>query len=63
MYDSSAAFDLKSLNPILQRVNQGLQIGGTSRITELSESLTPLSQTAQDIGKKKKPGAAGLRAS
>jgi hypothetical protein len=25
-----AAFDLKSLNPILLRVSQGLQIGGTS---------------------------------
>ena len=56
MYDSSAAFDLKALNPILQRVNQGLQIGGTSRITEVSESLTPLARAAQDIGKKKKPG-------
>jgi hypothetical protein len=27
----------------------------TGRITELSESLTPLSRTAQDIGKKKSP--------
>jgi len=30
MYESSAAFDLKSLNPILPRVSQGIQIGGTS---------------------------------
>jgi len=30
IYDSSAAFDLKSLNPILRRMRQGLQIGGTS---------------------------------
>jgi hypothetical protein len=29
-YDSRAAFDLKSLNPISPRVSQGLQIGGTS---------------------------------
>jgi hypothetical protein len=28
----SAAFNLKSLNPILARVSQGLQIGGTSRV-------------------------------
>jgi hypothetical protein len=28
-YNSSAAFDLKSLNPIVRRVSQGLQIGGT----------------------------------
>src|ERR1700754_272783 len=28
-YDSGAAFDQKSLNPILPRVSQGLQIGGT----------------------------------
>jgi hypothetical protein len=53
---TSAAFDLKSLNPILQRVNQGLPVGGTRRITELSESVTPLSRGAQEIGKKKKPG-------
>jgi hypothetical protein len=33
IYDSSAAFDLKSLNTISPRVNQGLQIGGTSRYT------------------------------
>src|SRR5215472_4466177 len=30
IHDSSAALDLKSLNRILQRVSQGLQIGGTS---------------------------------
>ena len=30
IYNSSAVFDLKSLNPILPRVCQGLQIGGTS---------------------------------
>ena len=29
IHDSSAAFDLKPLNPIFQRVSQGLQIGGT----------------------------------
>jgi len=28
--DSSAAFDLKSLNPILPHMSQGLQIGGIS---------------------------------
>jgi hypothetical protein len=28
IYDSSAAFDLKSLNLILRRMSQGLQVGG-----------------------------------
>jgi hypothetical protein len=36
--DSSAAFDLKSLNPILQRVSQGLQIGGTRACLQLGDS-------------------------
>src|SRR5262249_17695011 len=31
IHDSSAAFNLKSLNRILQRVSQGLRIGGTRR--------------------------------
>jgi hypothetical protein len=30
IYDSSAAFDPKSLKPILQRESQGLRIGGTA---------------------------------
>jgi hypothetical protein len=33
IYDSGAAFDLKSLNLISPRVSQGLQIGGTSGAT------------------------------
>jgi hypothetical protein len=36
VYDSSAAFDLTSLNPILPRVSQGLQIGGTSAVTDVN---------------------------
>jgi hypothetical protein len=29
-YNSGAVFDLKSLNPIVPRVSQGVQIGDTS---------------------------------
>jgi len=32
----------------------------TGRITEVSESVTPLARAAQGIGKKKSPGVPGL---
>ncbi|HEY1979597.1 MAG TPA: hypothetical protein VGH13_05890, partial [Xanthobacteraceae bacterium] len=41
IHDSSAAFDLKSLNRILPRVSQGLQIGGTSRLRCVDFHLRP----------------------
>jgi hypothetical protein len=34
--DSRAAFDLKSLNPILPHVSQGLQIGGSGAVEHRS---------------------------
>jgi hypothetical protein len=53
IYDSSAAFDLKSLNPILQLVSQGLQIGGTSggekrfRALQLAGRASPAVRTSR----------------